>query len=89
MRDAAAACSSAEESQFPLAVSHAVLSGVNPIRAWREHLGLPQDELGQRMGTSKSGVCRLEQAERPKRSTLERVATALGLDDPAQLIKLY
>lgn len=53
------------------------------VRAIRESLGMPADELGRRMGTVGTSVLRLENAERSGTigmDTLRRAAEALDCD---------
>jgi len=66
---------------IPQAVVEAhVLRAVPVIRAWREHMGITQGALADRMGVSQAAVAKLEKpGAKPRRSTLERVATALGI----------
>jgi len=66
---------------IPQAVVEAhVLRAVPVIRAWREHLGITQEALADRMGVSQAAVAKLEKpGAKPRRTTLERVATALGI----------
>jgi DNA-binding XRE family transcriptional regulator len=66
---------------IPQAVVEAhVLRAVPVIRAWREHLGITQGALAERMGVSQAAVAKLEKpGAKSRRTTLERVATALGI----------
>jgi ribosome-binding protein aMBF1 (putative translation factor) len=51
------------------------------VRAERERLGLTQEELARRMGTSQPSVARLEAGGvAPTLDTLYRVADSLGLE---------
>ncbi len=68
------------EPTIPHAVVSALVDGATPIRAWREHLGLTQTDVAQRMGVSQSAYAQTEAATKPRQTTLERVATALELD---------
>jgi predicted transcriptional regulator len=54
-------------------------NGMTPMRAWREHLGLTQAELAGRLSITQSAFAQLEVSERPRKSTLRRVADALGI----------
>jgi DNA-binding XRE family transcriptional regulator len=57
-----------------------VLRAVPVIRAWRDHVGITQEELADRMGVSQAAVAKLEKPNaKPRRATLEKVATALGI----------
>lgn len=72
----------------PSEVGEAVGEGISPLRAWREHLRLTQDDVAQRMGVTRPAYTQMEQSEKPHRATLERAATAFGIEF-AQLIELY
>jgi len=88
MESASAECEG--EAFTPMEVAHAVALGTSPIRAWREHINLTQDEPGKRMGKTAAAVSRLEDPDRkPRISTLREVVAALELDDENKLIKLY
>ena len=51
------------------------------IRAWREHLGLTQEELAARMGISRPAFAQMEaKGAKPRRVTLHKIAKALGLE---------
>lgn len=50
-----------------------------PIKAWREYLGLTQADVASRLGVSQAAFAQLENSPRPRKSTLRRVAAALGL----------
>lgn len=54
------------------------------IRAWREHLGITQEELATRLGISQSAYSQQEANPNNRRATRERVAEALGIT-PEQL----
>lgn len=54
--------------------------GLSLLAAWRVHQGLSQQELADRMGVSQSSVAQMERpGVNPRRGTLERAATALGI----------
>jgi len=58
----------------------------NFIKEWREHRGLTQDGLAERVGTSKGYLSQFETgARRYNQDFLERIATALGCA-PADLL---
>ncbi len=57
-----------------------VLRDVPLVRAWREHLGLTQQQVAEGSGMKQSALARLERAEgTPRRATLKRLAEAMGL----------
>jgi len=51
------------------------------IRAWREYMGLTKQEVAKRAGISLSGFAQIEanKRARPHRSTLLKIADALGV----------
>ncbi|MGH9772623.1 MAG: helix-turn-helix domain-containing protein [Candidatus Acidiferrales bacterium] len=65
---------------IPHAVARRVLKeGITPIQAWREHLGLTQTEVAERMGVSQPTYSVMETSAAPRRATRERIAKALGI----------
>jgi ribosome-binding protein aMBF1 (putative translation factor) len=62
-------------------VERVILNKQTPIRAWREHLGLTQAEVAARLGITQAALAQTEATRaRPRRSTLRRVAQAMGID---------
>lgn len=56
------------------------------IKEWREHRGLTQQKLADRVGTSKQSISRIEKGEQPyTQESLEALADALNTS-PADLI---
>ena len=56
------------------------------IREWREHRGLTQEQLADRLETSVASISRIETGTQPyTQDTLEALAEAL-MTDPASLI---
>jgi DNA-binding XRE family transcriptional regulator len=49
------------------------------MRAWREYLGLTQEQVAARLGISQPALAQMENAKRPRRATLEKLAAALGI----------
>ena len=72
----------------PLDVGMAVVEGDSPLKAWRNHKRLTQEELAGRMSVTRSAYAQMERSEHPQKSTLEKAATALGIDF-AQLAEMY
>jgi DNA-binding XRE family transcriptional regulator len=68
------------EELVPSEVTYAILDGGSPVRAWREHRGLTQQQLAEAAGIS---VPYLSQTESGKRGgsteVLAAIAKALGL----------
>lgn len=54
--------------------------GMSPAKAWREYLRLTQAEVAARMGVSQAGYAQMESAKRPRKTTLAKIAAALGLE---------
>ena len=81
LRDQARAQTSRERGLVPHAVVNLMFdgSGMSLARAWREHLGLTQAEVANRMGISQSGLAQIEAARQPRKATRARLAQALGL----------
>ena len=72
----------------PLDVGEAVMEGDTPLKAWRNHKRLTQEDLAGRMSVTRSSYAQMEKSERPRGSTLEKAAAALGIELP-QLADLY
>ena len=67
------------EGLIPHDVVSATVDGVPPMKAWREYLSLTQAEIAERLGISQSALAQLELSANPRKSTLRRVAQALGV----------
>ncbi|MGC5699564.1 helix-turn-helix transcriptional regulator [Pseudomonas sp. NFXW11] len=68
-----------EPDLIPHAVVSRIVDGATPIRAWREHLQLTQDEVAKRLGISQPAFAQQESVARPRKSTRERIAAAFGI----------
>lgn len=69
-----------ESLTIPHEVVAASIDGDSMIKAWREHLGLTQAELAQRLNISQPALAKLEKPDaKPRKSTLVKVAAALGI----------
>ncbi len=55
-------------------------AGVSPMAAWREQLRLTQSEVAVRMGITQAAYAQIEAGKRPRKTTLQKVAVAMGLD---------
>ncbi len=54
--------------------------GLSPVRAWREHLGLTQAEVADRLGVAQATFAQQESASANLRATsVKKIATAMGL----------
>ena len=71
---------------IPHAVVSAVVDGAVPMLAWREHLRLTQAEVATRMGVTQAAYAQMEAVKRPRKATLAKIASALGLDIEQLLI---
>ena len=70
----------AGEEVVPSQVVYAILDGENPLRVWREHRHLTQQELADRAGISKPYLSQLEAGKRTGTTdVLARLAEALNL----------
>lgn len=72
------------EGLIPHAVISSTVDGATPVRAWREHLGLTQADVAVRLGVSQSAYAQQENSERLRKTSIERIAAALGIT-PTQL----
>jgi len=59
-------------------------NGWTPIRAWREHLGLTQKTVAQRLGISQPAYAEQETSTRLRKSSAAKIAVAFGVE-PGQL----
>lgn len=48
-------------------------------RAWREYLGLTQDEVAAKMGITQSALAQMETSTKPRKATRQKLADALGI----------
>ena len=55
------------------------LDNVSPVRAWREHLGLSQATVADRMGITQSAYSKIEIKPVIKQQTRIKLAKALGI----------
>lgn len=67
------------ESVPQAVVEDHVLHDVPMVKAWREHLGLTQQEVCDRAGLLQPALARIEAGSKPRRATLEKLAAAMGL----------
>lgn len=59
-------------------------NGFTPARAWREFLQLTQEECAIKLGISQAAYSQLETSNNPRKTTRNKLATALGIN-PGQL----
>jgi DNA-binding XRE family transcriptional regulator len=72
----------------PLDVGEAVIAGDTPLKAWRNHKRLTQEEVAVRMGVTRASYAQMEKSARPHQATLEKAAAALSVAS-AQLVDMY
>jgi prevent-host-death family protein len=53
--------------------------GISPMAAWREHFALTQAEVAARIGITQAAYAQMERVKQPRKATLEKVASAMGL----------
>lgn len=62
-------------------VEKSVVEGKGLVRAWREHKGISQEEMADRMGITQAAYSQMEKPKaRLRKTTLERIAAALDVD---------
>ncbi len=69
-----------ENHLIPHEVVSRIVDGALPIRAWREHLNLTQDEVAKRMGISQPVFAQQETVAKPRKATREKIAAAFGIN---------
>ena len=67
------------QSLIPHEVVSATVDGASPMRAWREYLGLTQADVAARLEVSQAAYAQTENAARPRKATIARVAAAMRL----------
>ena len=72
------------EELIPAEVTYAILDGINPVRVWRQHRGLTQQQLAEATGISIPYLSQIESGKR--RGSAEVLAAIakeleLSLDD--------
>jgi DNA-binding XRE family transcriptional regulator len=79
------ACGAGREFLIPSETLRRELDGESPVRLWREHRGLTQQELAKRIGTSKPYLSQIENGKR--KGTVETLkAIARALDVPLDVL---
>ena len=61
---------------IPHDVVSRIVDGATPVRAWREHLDLTQDEVAKRLGISQPAYAQQENVSKPRKATREKIAVA-------------
>ena len=58
-----------------------MVGGLSLVRAWREHLGLTQEEVARRMGITQPAYAKMENGKtQPRIATCKRLAAAMGIE---------
>lgn len=70
-----------DEEAFPAELLDRMLAGETPIRVWRRHRGMTQQELANKIGISKSHLSEVESGKSEfSLATLRKAAEAMGID---------
>ena len=64
---------------IPQSVLSARIDGDSAIKAWRQYFGLSQAVMAEKLGISQPAFAQLENAKRPRRQSMQKVATALKI----------
>jgi len=73
------------EAYIPNTVVNAMFDqGWTAVRAWREHLGLTQAQVAERLSISQPAYAQQEASLRLRKASRDKIAAALGID-PQQL----
>jgi DNA-binding XRE family transcriptional regulator len=67
------------EDLIPHSVISNMVDGATAIRAWREHLGLTQEEMATRLNISQSAYAQQESVNKPRKITRQKIAQAMGI----------
>ncbi|WP_053006789.1 helix-turn-helix domain-containing protein [Chromobacterium subtsugae] len=63
----------------PHTIMEAVVDGATPVKAWREYLNFSQADVAGRLGVSQSAYSQQEDSDKLRKSSLEKIAGAMGL----------
>jgi predicted transcriptional regulator len=69
----------AERDLIPHDVVSRTVDGATPVRAWREHLGLTQADMAERLGITQSAYAQQESSNKLRKASREKIASALGV----------
>lgn len=70
-----------KEITIPGEVTFAILAGINPVRAWREHKKIKMSELANKVGISAAYLSQIENGKRnPTIDSLKTIAHELNID---------
>ncbi len=73
-----------ERDLIPHDVISRVVDGATPVRAWREHLGLTQADVANRLGIAQPSYAKQEASNALRKASRNKIAAALGINS-AQL----
>lgn len=68
-----------ERNLVPHDVVTRTVGGASPARAWREHLGLTQAEVAERLGISQPAYAQQERSDKLRKASRGKIAAALGI----------
>ncbi len=69
------------EITVPGEITFAILDGISPVRAWREHKQIKMSELAKKVGISPAYLSQIENGKRnPTVDTLKAIAKELNID---------
>jgi DNA-binding XRE family transcriptional regulator len=60
-------------------VGYMVKEDLTAVGAWRKHLNLTQAEVASRIGITQAAYAQQEQAAKPRKGTLDKIAQAFGI----------
>ena len=61
-------------------VGQVIKDGMTIVQAWREHLGLNQVDVADRLGISQPAYAKQEKSDNLRKSTKEKIAAAFRID---------
>ena len=64
---------------IPQAVLSACIDGDSAIKAWRQYFGFSQTAMAKKLGMSQPAFAQLENAKKPRKQSLGKVALALKI----------
>ena len=67
------------EQLIPQAVLSACINGDSAIKAWRQYFGFSQAVMAKKLGISQPAFAQLENAQKPRKESLAKVAAALKI----------
>ena len=70
----------AGEMTIPADVVDKLLDGVHPVKAWRTHRGVRQQDLAAEIGLTQPAITRIEKGEDASLKTLKAISEALNVD---------